>query len=232
MYMAPHTDEGRRRFLKQSSLLAVALPAWLGAGKFCGTQTVTPARAETVGGACEGCEAVHLGRPREVASRTRIAPEGEPGEPLEMAGRILRADAKTPAPGVILYVYHTDARGLYSPAPGAEGWLRRHGRLRGWVKSDARGEYAFRTIRPASYPDSANPQHIHPVIKEPGVNEYWIDEFVFDDDPLLTEQHRARQNRGGSGIVKLTRSGGVWRGTRDIVLGLNVPGYPPPQPSA
>ncbi|HEV2860467.1 MAG TPA: hypothetical protein VGX48_05620 [Pyrinomonadaceae bacterium] len=228
-----NTDEGRRRFLKQSPLLAVALPAWLGAGKFCGTRTATtqavrPARAVTVGGGCEGCEAIHLGMPGEVASRTRIAPEGEPGEPLEIAGRILRADAKTPAPGVVLYVYHTDARGYYTPAPGAEGWPRRHGRLRGWVKSGARGEYAFRTIRPASYPDSTNPQHIHPVVKEPGLNEYWIDEFVFDDDPLLTPRQRAgRQNRGGSGVVKLEKVGGVWKGTRDIVLGLNVPGYPP-----
>ncbi len=229
MNTKPLADEGRRSFLKQTPLLAAALPLWLGAGKFCGPGA-EGARAQTgrVGGYCEGCEAVYLGRPREIASSVRIAPEGEPGEPLEMRGRVLRLDGKTPAPGVVLYIYHTDARGYYSPAPGAEGWARRHGHLRGWVKTDARGEYAFQTIRPAAYPGRDEPAHIHAIVLEQGINEHYIDDYVFDDDPLLTPPKRARlRQSGGSGVVTLTKTGGVWKGTRDIVLGLNVPGYPP-----
>ena len=67
---------------------------------------------------------------------------------------------------MILYVYQTDAKGLYSPAAGqTQG--RRHGHLRGWMKTDRMGRYEFRTVRPASYPGRDVPAHIHPVVKEP-----------------------------------------------------------------
>jgi protocatechuate 3,4-dioxygenase beta subunit len=127
---------------------------------------------------------------------------------------------------VILYVYHTDAKGLYSPAP-KQTQAKRHGHLRGWVKTDADGRYEFKTIRPASYPNSQNPQHIHPSIKEPGTTLYWIDEFLFDDDPVLSEREKSNQEkRGGSGIISLKKNEkGVWVGKRDIVLGMNIPNY-------
>jgi len=224
----PRADRSRRSFLKQTTFLAAALPAWLVAGKFCGAPPAgASAQAARVGGDCEGCEAVYLGMPREIASTVRLAPEGEPGEPLEMRGRVLRGDGRTPAPGVVIYLYHTDAKGVYSPSAGAEGFVRRHGHLRGWVKTDARGEYAFRSIRPAAYPGREEPAHVHAVVLEPGLNEYYIDDYVFDDDPLLTPARRARlRGHGGSGVVRLVKTGGVWKGTRDIVLGLNVSGYP------
>ena len=82
-----------------------------------------------VGGGCDGCELMYEGMPKELGWQTSIAGEGEPGEPLEMQGVIYRSDGKTPAPEVILYVYHTDAKGYYSQTPGqAHG--RRHGHLR------------------------------------------------------------------------------------------------------
>jgi protocatechuate 3,4-dioxygenase beta subunit len=144
-----------------------------------------------------------------------------------MVGRILRADGRTRAPGVVLYVYHTDAQGYYSPAPGATGHARRHGHLRGWMRTNAAGEYRFTTIRPAAYPGRDIPAHIHPIIKEPDLNEYWIDTYEFDDDPLLTPAVRSRyENRGGPGVLHLARNAaGVWTGRRDINLGLNIPGY-------
>ncbi|HMB90349.1 MAG TPA: hypothetical protein VKP65_05845, partial [Rhodothermales bacterium] len=61
---------------------------------------------------------------------------------------------------------------------------------------------------------------IHMTIKEPNHREYWIDEILFEDDPHVTANiQRDAQNRGGSGIIRLTRNAeGVWHGTRDIVL--------------
>ena len=72
-----------------------------------------------------------------------------------------------------------------------------------------------------------NPAHIHPIVKEPDKNEYYIDEYVFDDDPLLTQERRSKlEDRGGSGIIHLARRGdGVWIGQRNITLGLNIPDY-------
>ncbi|MGH9843375.1 MAG: intradiol ring-cleavage dioxygenase, partial [Blastocatellia bacterium] len=146
--------------------------------------------------------------------------------PMEISGTIYKADGKTPAAGMILYVYHTNAEGAYKPAAG-QAVSRRHGRLRGWMNTNERGQYKFRSIRPAAYPGRRDPAHIHPVIKEPDKNEYYIDEYRFDDDPLLTKEERAKEEkRGGSGIIKLTKNqNGVWIGRRDIVLGQNIPNY-------
>jgi protocatechuate 3,4-dioxygenase beta subunit len=183
---------------------------------------------KVVGGGCDGCELMFEGMPKTLGWRTTVPGPGEPGEPLEMSGVIYRKDGRTPAPGVILYVYHTDAKGYYSPAPG-QTLGRRHGHLRGWMRTGPDGRYQFRTLRPAPYPGQRIPAHIHPVVKEPGKNEYYLDEYVFDGDPRLTPEKRAElEDRGGSGIVKLTRSPqGVWVGRRDIVLGRNIPDYPP-----
>ena len=219
-------DESRREFVKRSFLLAAALPALVVAGGSCGAQNRRPAPAHVVGGGCDGCEGIYEGMPQRLDWQTTIAAADEPGERLEMSGRIYRADGKTLAPDVILYVYHTDATGLYTPAPGSTGNARRHGHLRGWMRTGASGEYKFTTIRPAPYPSRDNPAHIHPIVKEPDKNEYYIDEYVFDDDPILTPDKRAKlENRGGSGVVRMTGSGGVWVGHRDITLGLNIPDY-------
>jgi protocatechuate 3,4-dioxygenase beta subunit len=180
-----------------------------------------------IGGNCEACDGMYFQMPERLSAETTVAPSGEAGEPLEVSGTIFKSDGKTPAEGVVLYVYHTSAKGLYEPRADLTGSARRHGRLRGWMKTDATGKYRFRTIRPGPYPKENIPSHIHPIIKEADKNEYYIDDFLFADDPLLTAAERAKlENRGGSGILTVARGAdGVWRGTRDIVLGRNIPNY-------
>ena len=179
-----------------------------------------------VGGPCEGCEALF-----EYGERTLSPVDTLPGfqenEPkIILTGTVFQADGKTPAAGTILYIYHTDREGYYSGGTNSSTWSRRHGRYRGWVKTDESGRYSFYTFRPAPYPDGQEVEHIHVTVKPTQTNEYYIDEFVFDDDPLLTEARRNRlDNRGGSGIVHLKKEGDLWKGERDIVLGKNVPGY-------
>ncbi len=182
-----------------------------------------------VGGSCEGCEAVFESPiPFEELNEVDTLPGfDEPGPKIEISGIIYKRDGKTPAPGVILYVYHTDQQGNYSTKGGEKGWAKRHGYIRGWVKTNASGFYKFYTLVPASYPNSRNPKHIHPTIKEPGKSAYWIDEYVFDDDPLLPASERNRTNpRGSDGVLKTTMENGMLKAKRDIILGLNVPGYP------
>ncbi len=182
-----------------------------------------------VGGGCEGCEAIYesplaFDKLNEVDT---LPDFNEEGPKIEISGVIYKADGKTPAAGVILYIYHTDQKGLYSKKENAKGWEKRHGYIRGWIKTGKDGSYRFYTLVPASYPNSTNPKHIHPTIKEPGFSEYWIDEFVFDDDPLLPGKERNRQEPvGGNGVLKTTMKDGMLRATRNIVLGLNVKGYP------
>jgi len=167
---------------------------------------------------CEGCEAIFEG-PAELSWKITIAREAEPGERLIVAGRVLKADGVTPAANVIVYFYHTSAEGIY-PTRGDEfGWGRRHGYLRGWLKTNEKGHYEITTLRPGGYPSRRDPAHIHLTVKEPGRKEYWIDDIVFDDDPLVTQSYREQaRNRGGSGIIRLEKKGTFWHGTKDIVL--------------
>jgi protocatechuate 3,4-dioxygenase, beta subunit len=180
-----------------------------------------------VGGSCEGCEAVLEYGTRKLNATDTLPDFLEEGPKLIVRGMIYKKDGKTPAPGVILYIYHTDQKGKYTTRGNEKGWGRRHGYIRGWIMTDDRGRYTFYTLRPASYPGGENPAHIHPVIKEPGMTPYWIDEYLFDDDPILTTRERnSQQKRGGNGIIRLSKDkDGTAVMERDIILGLNIPEY-------
>lgn len=185
-----------------------------------------PQNAQLVGGRCEGCEAVF-----EYGSRTLspvdTLPDFASAEPkVKITGTIYRPDGKTPADGVILYVYHTDRSGVYATKGDETGWARRHGYIRGWVKTGRDGRYTFYTFRPASYPNTTVSQHIHPTILESDGRYYWINEFLFDDDPHLSPRERDQRNaRGSEGVISLRKEGKLLVGERNIVLGRNVPGY-------
>jgi protocatechuate 3,4-dioxygenase, beta subunit len=223
-------NNSRRGFLKSAAMTAALFPALPLAMFNCkgkAESNVVSSQAKIIGGGCDGCDLIYQGMPRQLNWQIKINPDSEPGEPMEITGIIYQADGITPAPDCILYVYHTDAKGYYSPADNQPAVSRRHGHLRAWMKANALGEYKFVSIKPAPYPKRYDPAHIHPVIKEAGRNEYYIDEYRFDDDPLLTVEHRAKaQNRGGSGIIQLTKTDkGIWTGNRDIVLGKHIPNY-------
>ncbi|HYN84252.1 MAG TPA: hypothetical protein VER32_03300 [Pyrinomonadaceae bacterium] len=136
--------------------------------------------------------------------RTKIVGDDEPGEPLLVAGRIFAADGRTPLEGVRLYFYHTDARGIYSERDG-EG--PPDPRIKGWLKTDAEGRYEFRTIKPASYPNSRIPAHVHAKATPPGGAEQWIEEFWFEGDPHLGAQAIAAARAAGqfSNIMAIRR---------------------------
>lgn len=183
-----------------------------------------PARAgePVLGLPCEECELVYVGMPAEPESQARIAPADAKGEPMAIVGTV-RTRAGAAAPGIIVYAYQTDARGSY---PRGD---TRHGRLRGWTRTDDRGNYRFDTVRPGAYPLRSDPQHVHLHVIEPGRGTYYIDDLVFDDDPRLTPEQRERhgRGRGGSGIAHPVRdANGAWQVRRDITLGAGIPGYP------
>lgn len=141
----------------------------------------------------------------------------EPGLPMVISGTIYAPDGKTPLEGISLFVYQTDATGRYSTTGGDN----RNTRLHGVMKTNREGRYEFRTIKPASYPDSRIPAHVHAYVSGPEYPEYWIDEYHFADDPFVTSEMKAKDEGKGSraSIVTLTRGAdGVLRGVRDIVI--------------
>ncbi len=184
---------------------------------------------QKVGSRCEGCEAIYESKISfDALNEIDTLPIfNEEGPKLIVSGTVYKSDGKTPAPGVVIYVYHTDQQGKYRIIGNETGWGKRHGSIRGWIKTNAKGQYKFYTIRPASYSKTGPPAHIHTIVKEAGKTEYWIDEFLFDDDPFLTTTERNNQHGiGGNGILKTTVKDGVQYAERNIYLGKNVEGYP------
>lgn len=192
----------------------------------CLSQTKKGDTNKIVGGPCEGCEAIYEYGDQKLTSIDTL-PDFKKTEPkLKLTGTVFKKDGKTPAKDVILYIYHTDRKGIYNTKGDEKGWARRHGYIRGWIKTDKSGDFTFYTFRPASYPNGTEPEHIHITVKEPNNNEYYIDDFVFDDDPMLTKKERNElKSRGGSGIVQPTLKEGVLTAKRDIILGFNIPNY-------
>lgn len=208
--------------------LLVVLAAALG----CADARSDAGRAQEpiVGGPCEGCDAVFVELPSTLGWSSRIAPTDEPGEPLRIDGVVTDRQGR-PASGVIVYAYHTDVRGHYPQVDrtGARA-ATRHGVLRGWALTDDQGRYRFETIRPAGYPETTIPAHVHLHVIEVGCCTYYIDDILFDDDPRLTDaERRHARGRGGDGIAKPQRdAAGTWLVRRDILLGEGIADYPGP----
>lgn len=181
-----------------------------------------------VGGGCDGCELMFIGMPSVINSVDSSPGWNEKGQRLLISGKAVKADGVTAAPDVIVYYWQTDNNGYYSPRPGMDERTKRHGHIRGWMKTDANGNFSLYTIRPAPYPGEDMPAHIHLSIKEPDIsNEYYVDELVFDDDVLLTAAKRSKlENRGGTGILKTRLEDGLQMASYKVLLGLNIPGYP------
>lgn len=179
-----------------------------------------------VGGPCEGCEAIFEYGDQRLSSVDTL-PKFQATQPkLKITGTVYEMDGQTPAADVILYIYHTNRTGIYETSGKEQGWARQHSFIRGWIKTGKDGQYAFYTFRPAPYPDGREPEHVHLIVKEPNKKEYYVDNYLFDDDPMLIKSERADlANRGGSGIVTPQLEDGILTVKRDIILGLNIPNY-------
>ena len=182
-----------------------------------------------VGGGCDGCELMYIGMPKELHPLDTSPAWNGKGQKLILTGTVFQLGGELPAQNIIIYYWQTDTNGYYAPKPGMDEKAKRHGYIRGWVKTDANGKYTIKTIRPAPYPNDVLPAHIHLAVKEPDIeNDYYTDEINFDDDKLLIpyKKKHPSENRGGSGIVRILSKDGLQIAEHDIVLGLNIPNYP------
>jgi protocatechuate 3,4-dioxygenase beta subunit len=62
---------------------------------------------------------------------------------------------------------------------------------------------------------------------EPDGKYYWIDSYLFSNDPLISEEDKeiTSLRGGGTRIMKLKNEDGILTGTRNIILGKNVQDY-------
>lgn len=165
---------------------------------------------------CAVCAQAPQVAEKDAPSKVTIAAKDEPGERLIVTGQIFGSDGKTPLAGASVYVYHTDAKGVYTPETNDN----RNSRLRGYMRTDAQGRYEYSTIKPAPYPGNGPPAHIHYHVNAPGYQER-VFEIVFEGDPKLGDDIRASAAREDSAfsIRKLTRDAqGGWRCSQDVIL--------------
>ena len=166
---------------------------------------------------CEWCGAVDA--PKKLSWSTNLAADNEPGERLLLTGTVYQQDGRTPAEGVLIYAYQTNAQGIYEKKGDETGNGKRHGHLRGWVRTNAQGRYQFHTIKPAPYPSRAEAAHVHLTLSTKTIPEYWIKTTMFNDDPLVTSKMKSEDETGQfAHIITLTNNEGLWIGHRDIKL--------------
>ena len=210
--------ENRRDFLKRASIAAVAFPFLIG----CKTDTLAQKagnelslikkNALPVG--AEGMGAIDA--PDNVSWKTALAKATDEGEPMIVSGTVFAADGKTPVPNVLIYLYHTDIYGIY----GKRG-EHKHGKFRSWMLTDANGKYEFRSIKPASYPNTTFAAHVHMTLTGKNFKEDWIDSILFEGDKFITAQERNQAGKKGgfNPILELEKGAdGILRGVRDIQL--------------
>ncbi|MFI5461577.1 MAG: hypothetical protein ACHRXM_39835 [Isosphaerales bacterium] len=146
-------------------------------------------------------------RRHATSSRLAMVCSNEPGDPMVVTGRVIDQTGKA-RPGAILYAYQTSAKGWYSDRAAhiaAHEGDRKYARLFGYLKTDENGRFELRTIRPAGYPGSNLPAHIHFEV-ERAENPLVVltTEIQFDDDPRLTPDMRTRSRSEGFviGVVR------------------------------
>lgn len=125
--------------------------------------------------------------------------EGDPGERLMLRGRVLDSQGRSIA-GAVVHFRQTDATGSY-----------REDAYRGALKTNDKGQYALRTVIPASYYGA---KHIHVLASHDQYGSVNT-EVLFKGDPQLSEWRAERAI-----VLEETRVGDdiVFVGTFDITL--------------
>jgi protocatechuate 3,4-dioxygenase beta subunit len=145
------------------------------------------------------------------APLTMVA-KSEPGERAILKLALVTKD-RTPLRDVLIYLYHTSAKGWYSDSAAhvrASSGDQRHARLFGYVRTNQQGRADIHTIRPGGYPDGDLPSHVHIEVAEPGTA--LVSEVVFSDDPRLTPEAKARSLQHGFVVSNPSKGAdGVWQ---------------------
>ena len=163
-------------------------------------------------GTCEGCEAIFEYGERKLSAVDTLIDFDNQGQKLKVSGIVYEKDGKTPAENVIVYIYHTNQNGIYPTKGDEKGWAKRHGYIRGWVKTDNKGKYTFYTLKPGTYPSRNEPAHIHITVLEPNGKYYWINSYYFSDDSLLTDKDKNNTSirGGGANILNLKKENNLY----------------------
>ena len=213
------TNENRREFLRRASMAAIAFPFLSNCksdtlAQKSGDDILSLLKKNASPAGAEGRGAIDA--PQNVSWRAILSTGSDKGEKMLISGTVYETDGKTPAPNVLIYLYHTDIEGYYG-----RGNEHKHGRYRDWMLTDRQGKYEFETIKPAPYPVNRFAAHIHMTVTTKTMREDSVDSILFEGDKLISPMERETAGRKGgfNPILKLEKgANGIWRATRDIQL--------------
>jgi protocatechuate 3,4-dioxygenase beta subunit len=136
---------------------------------------------------------------------------------LKLTGTIYMSDGVTPASDVVLFIEQPNENGDFELRKTGD---QRYVFHRSWVKTDADGNYTIHTFVPGNDRRYNQLQQIFPIVKEPNKQEYKLETFLFDEDPLLTKRCRKRIQKKSdvTRILKLKKEDGMLVAQRDIIL--------------
>lgn len=142
-----------------------------------GTAAADLAAPDMTGKACAPTKGDALGPFHEKGApfRAMLAGATEPGDRVIVSGTVFGPDCKTPLAGAIVDVWHADASGKYHS--GTKDY-----RLRGQMKTDAKGRYQFESVWPGHY--DKRPRHYHFIVSMPG-HAPLTTQCYFVGDPYL-----------------------------------------------
>jgi catechol 1,2-dioxygenase len=134
--------------------------------------------------------------------RNRLA-AGLKGAPLRIAGKVLSPDG-TPLRDALVDVWQADREGAYDTTSDAFV-------LRGRIRADANGLYAYETIMPGQYDlgEAKRPAHIHYKVSAGG-HAPLTTQLYFKGDPWLVSDPFVRKSL----VIELKESAGTF----DVVL--------------
>ncbi len=136
-----------------------------------------------------------------------LSSRDEPGQRLIISG-VVRDQAGVPVPNAFVRAFQADVRGIYTAARDERP------RLCGVARTDSAGRYRFVTIKPASYPNTREPAHVHFEIWAVAVDLQRA-RLEFEGDPYVKRSASSRT----STIRSLQRDGeGTLRCERDLVV--------------
>lgn len=140
-----------------------------------------------------------------------------PGDKIVVSGKIYGTTEKnTPVVNAMIEVWHADSGGIYHPVGdgNVSNYQASQITLRGFVTTDAQGNYTFESIRPGLYP--GRPRHFHYKITANGYQTL-VTQIYFTGDARTSQE-----NIDNCRIIDFIKdSNGTYRGVADIHLQKN-----------
>ena len=146
--------------------------------------------------------------------RADLREPGIAGAPLAISGSVLSLDCRSPLESAVLDVWQADGDCHYDN-DGSLRLAKDAMRLRGKVRADARGAFAFDSVLPGRYLNGRTyrPAHIHVKVSAPG-HASLTTQLYFPDDPFNATDPFIRRSL----IMDVAKKSGNAVGHFDFVL--------------